>query len=189
MRSGGSLMVALLMFAAASARADALAPRAIADSALAALRASGDAAGRQVALARLEAVALRFPGDREVWHDLAEGRLQSGFAQLARAAWEHVLAVDSTDARAWEGVGDTWKHDWVLTMDRVSLASAANAYYRSTANDSRRARAWVQLGTLLCESGDGAAAAVAASRALEVAEMRRLLHLAMTRARKRLVLA
>jgi cytochrome c-type biogenesis protein CcmH/NrfG len=164
-----TLVIALLVVVAPTGRADRMSPRAVADSALMALRTVPGTASRNAARFRLEQIASEAPGDREVWHALAEGRLLTGSAGLAREAWEHVLALDSTDASAWEGVGDTWKHDWLLTLDSVSSASAVHAYYRSVTNAGRRTRSWIQLGTLLHEGGDRTAAAVAASRALESA--------------------
>src|SRR5262245_19201257 len=123
----------------------------------------------RMAIAKLEQAAKLTPKDAKVLAELAQAYRDAGFTHDAKETYEHVTDLAPGDPTGWEGLGRTWKRDWLATLARASLEKSIHYFDEAVRIDPRRAEVWTALAVLRIERGDTAAAARSAEMAMQAA--------------------
>jgi tetratricopeptide (TPR) repeat protein len=126
---------------------------------------SGTIERRREAIRDLEQATAIEPRRVDLWVDLAEALQQAGRFDRARAALGRVTRLKPGDCDAWVRLGEAWKHDWLMSLDRESLAAAQRSYASACALDSSRVDTWCALSALALLEGRPRDAFIAALRA------------------------
>jgi len=124
---------------------------------------------RRLLIRELEQAALRAPRDLSVLDRLGEAYYQARFMHLARTTFERALAVDSSDANAYFGLGRICLREGLDTPGSAAFDEAERYFEHAIHARPQFSEAWVALASLRFERRDPWTAREAAMNALATA--------------------
>lgn len=109
---------------------------------------------RRLLIRELEQAALQAPRDLSVLDRLGEAYYQARFMHLARTAFERALAVDSSDANAYFGLGRICVREGLDTPGSDAFNQAERHFEHAVHARPQFSEAWVALASLRFERRD-----------------------------------
>jgi tetratricopeptide (TPR) repeat protein len=120
---------------------------------------------RQSALADLEEATRLAPNRADLWLAFGKAAFESGHFEKARSCFSRATRLLGDDPEAWFEIGQCWRRDWLMSLERSSLDEALRCFRRAGAAAPDRPACWSSVAALELLRGYPREALVAALQA------------------------